>query len=166
MYAWKDYSDGFFVTVSINATGFGAGATAATGNTLYGTLGQLLHTSPSIYNSAASSGQMTLWSQVMILHTIHNFSLSQALIKMYLQYVANTTGLPNYLSSDLLVSSLASWSCFTYAISLSAVCNPTTSVYKRGYGCVLRGTTTTSTDTANLAGTTSLFFTPQFNFTR
>ena len=109
------------MTVSLNATGLGPGA--AVSQIQGGILGQFLHTSPSVFNSALPSGQMTLWSS----------------------YIANQTGNPNYLSTDMLMSSLSSWSCFTYAINLTNVCDPSTSVYKRGYGCVIRGTTISGT---------------------
>ena len=137
----QSYNNIFFVTVSLNATGFGPGATAS--QTQGSTLGQFLHTSPSAFNSALPSGQITLWSN----------------------YLAYQTSIPNYLSTDLLTSSLSSWSCFTYAINLATVCDPSTSVYKRGYGCVLRGTTTTGTS-ADLSETSSLFLTVKYNLTR
>ena len=129
------------MTVSLNATGFGPGVPSTQTNGQM--LGQFLHTSPSVFNSALPSGQMTLWST----------------------YIANQTGNPNYLSTDMLMSSLSSWSCFTYAINLATVCDPSTSVYKRGYGCVIRGTTTPGVS-ADLSNTLSLFFTVKYNLTR
>ena len=81
LYAWKDYTDTLYVTVSLNATGFG------TFGALSADAGQFLHTSPSIFNSLPS-GQLTLWST----------------------FIANQTGLPNYLSTDMLTSTLSSWS--------------------------------------------------------
>ena len=97
MYTWKDNYDVLYVTVSLNATGFGPGPAPLLVNPVApsNTKGQFLFTSPSLFNPAAPSGQITLWNQ----------------------YLANQIGSANYLSADLLSNStLTSWSCFTFAI--------------------------------------------------
>ena len=148
MYTWKDYNDVLYVTVSLNATGFGPGPVPAldastTPAAPANTDGQFLFSSPSVFNPSAPSGQITLWNQ----------------------YIANQIGSANYFSTDLLSSTLQSWSCFTFRVNLKSVCNPTTSVFKAGSGCVLRGTTTPGA-TADLSASNNLFFTARFNFTR
>ena len=149
MYTWKDNYDVLYVTVSLNATGFGPGPAPAFDASSKppapsNTKGQFLFTSPSVFDPTAPSGQITLWNQ----------------------YLPNQYGSANYLSTDLLSNStLTSWSCFTFVINLKRVCNPTTSIYKVGYGCVLRGTTTSGVS-ADLSASMSLFFTARFNFTR
>ena len=140
----QSYNNFFYVTVSLNATGFGPGATASQTQGGKGvSTGQFLHTSPSTFNRALPSGQMTLWSS----------------------YLVGQLGHPNYFSTDLLTSSLSSWSCFTYAVNLANVCDPSTSVHRRDYGCVLRGTNMVGVS-ADLSNKQSLFFTVRFNLTR
>ena len=58
------------------------------------------------------------------------------------------------------------WSCFTFAVNLKNVCNPSTSTYVRNIGCCLRGTVTPTSGAMDLSGTASLFFSVQFNLTR
>ena len=48
---------------------------------------------------------------------------------------------------------------------MKKVCNPTTSIYKKGFGCVLKGTTSPGAS-ADLSASVNLFFTARFNFTR
>ncbi|GAX77910.1 hypothetical protein CEUSTIGMA_g5352.t1 [Chlamydomonas eustigma] len=146
MYVWKDYSDNLYITVSINATGYGANRWPADPAT--SSYGQYLHVSPSIFNPSSPSGQVSLWSSLV------------------------TQTPSNYYSNQLLTSTFGQWSCFTYIISLTSVCNPITSYYERSPyigqagSCVYKGSNAPSNDTANLAGTPSLFFYAQFNLTR
>ena len=110
LYAWKDYSDSLFVTVSLNATGFGIPSTLATGSIFSTNSGQFLFNSPSSFNPNVAPGLIHVWQ---------SFIASQP---------------PQYLSTQLL--SIGSspnpiWSCFTLAINLRTVCDPTTSTFQR-----------------------------------
>ena len=63
MYIWKDYSDYFFVTVSLNATGFGP----AWPQGVAGNPGQYLFAQPSVYNpSGGPSGFLSVSMGVCI----------------------------------------------------------------------------------------------------
>ena len=143
MYVWKDYTDRLFVTVSINATAFVAPTLDPSTDTANGGLGQFLHASPSIFNPSLPSGRMTISGA----------------------FISNPGNFYNYDSTNLLTSTLSSWSCFTYAVNLKRVCQATTSTFKKGTGCVLRGTDNPGV-VVDLSATANLFFNVQFNITR
>ena len=64
LYAWKDYGDNLYVTVSINATGFGPSSLVTSG---FGANdGQFLHASPSLFNPNSPSGQVSVWSSFLV----------------------------------------------------------------------------------------------------
>ena len=152
MYVWKDYFDVLYVTVSLNATGFGPGPEPAFNAMTYpvapaNTKGQFLFTSPSSANPGAPSAWINLWNQNV---TVSGYESA------------------NYLSSEIFaLSSLQSWSCFTFKIDLKTVCNPSNSFYKAGYGCMLRNIPDSPPgDSVDLSASSSLFFSAQFNLTR
>ena len=62
LYAWKDYADNFFVTVSLNATGFGNNVWPKTS---LGDEGQYLMAEPSLYNPGTASGQISVWGSFL-----------------------------------------------------------------------------------------------------
>ena len=79
----QDYQDNLFTTVSLNATGYGAEATAFPAiDTAHGSMGQFLLASPSLFNPALPSGQMSVWGS----------------------YIAGSPA--NYYTSDMLTSAL------------------------------------------------------------
>ncbi|GAX75913.1 hypothetical protein CEUSTIGMA_g3356.t1 [Chlamydomonas eustigma] len=146
MYVWKDYSDNLYITVSINATGFGPPSLVTSG---FGSNdGQFLHMPQSLFNPNAPSGFVSLWNTFL-------------------------AGQPAaYISSQVLSYSYSQYSCFTYAINLKTVCNPLTSTYQRSFiagitggTCILNsnGSSTTGSD---LSGSQNLFLYAQFNLTR
>ena len=70
-------------------------------------------------------------------------------------------------------SSYGIWSCFTYLINLKSTCDPSATVYLRSFNgngqtvgnCVSK-TSGSVVPGSDLSGTTSLFFSVQFNLTR
>ena len=79
LYAWKDYSDFLYITVSINATGFGPSSLVPSG---FGSNeGQFLHASPSLFNPSAPSGKISIWKSFLV-----RFHIMHMVTKLY-QYV-------------------------------------------------------------------------------
>jgi hypothetical protein len=138
LFAFKDYSDNLYVTVSMNASGFLAGQT---GNSN----GQFLLPNPSI--NSDPSGLVFVGS---------TFPNGQTIVE-YAQYTTAQT----------LSSSVGQYSCFTVMIPLRQACPFSTSTYVRGFGtspsyCASR-TTGAAVATVDLSSTTNLFFSAQFN---
>jgi len=140
VYIWKDYNDTLFITVSMNATGFGPGASPpATNNP-----GQYLFAEPSLFNPTKPSGTIYVWGDYL-------------------------GGLPpNYDTYNLLSPvTFGQWSCFTLRVDLKLTCNPRTSQYsKTARGCIYTTTRGPSTDTADLSSSANLFLSVKFNLTR
>ena len=131
LYAWKSFSDTLYVTVSLNATGFGP-PSSPPGGQLPGSSsppggGQLLYASPSLLDPSTSgpSGRLFLWDIPPPTAADEGNASFPA---------AATAALPAaYLSSEMLFWPPGGlWSCFTFAINLVHVCNPLTSTYSRG----------------------------------
>ena len=112
----------------------------------------------------------SVWMHVSLpLISVHTFTCLQ-LVKFRLQ-----SGQPAaYFASQMLAtSSYRIWSCFTYVINLKSTCDPSTSVYLRSFNgngqtvgnCVSKSTGSVVPG-SDLSGTTSLFFSVQFNLTR
>jgi hypothetical protein len=138
LFAFKDYSDNLYVTVSLNASGFLAGQT---GNSN----GQFLLPNPSI--NADPSGLAFVGS---------TFPNGLSAVE-YSQYTTAQT----------LTSSVGQYSCFTIMIPLRQACPYTTSTYVRGVGgapsyCASRATGA-AVATVDLSSTVNLFFSASFN---
>ncbi len=63
VFAFKDYSDRLYITVSLNATGFGPPSLQ----------GQLLHASPSLFNPVEPSGVALVWGTALPIDTGANY---------------------------------------------------------------------------------------------
>lgn len=150
LYAWKDYSDFLYVTVSLNATGFGPAGTTPSG---FGTNpGQFLFASPSLFSPGKPTGQIAVWGTFI-------------------------AGLPAAYSTSQMLSSQGvtqQWSCFTVSINLRSTCDPTISAYQRnmipGQPGVCQpfysGNPKDSVAGTDLSATDNLYFSVQFNLTR
>jgi hypothetical protein len=60
IFVWKDYSDYLYITVSLNATGFGP-TLASTPSAFGSNPGQFLFTSPSSFSPNQPSGTISIW---------------------------------------------------------------------------------------------------------
>ncbi|KAG1674027.1 hypothetical protein FOA52_000333 [Chlamydomonas sp. UWO 241] len=143
MFAFKDYSDNLYVTVSINASGFMPGQTGPSG-------GQFLLPNPALPSNNFPTGLAFVGS------TFPN-GLS------ILQYA-------QYSTSQTLDSSVGQYSCFTMMIPLRQACPYETSTFVRGVGgspsfCASR-TTGAAVATIDLSSTVNLFFSAQFNVSK
>ncbi|KAG1674021.1 hypothetical protein FOA52_000327 [Chlamydomonas sp. UWO 241] len=143
MFAFKDYSDNLYITVSINASGFMPGQTGPSG-------GQFLLPNPSLPTNNFPTGLAFMGSSFP-----NGFSI--------LQYAQYTT-------SQTLDSSVGQYSCFTMMIPLRQACPYETSTFVRGVGgspsfCASR-TTGAAVATIDLSSTVNLFFSAQFNVSK
>ncbi|KAG1673442.1 hypothetical protein FOA52_002208 [Chlamydomonas sp. UWO 241] len=140
LFAFKDYSDNLYVTVSMNATGFLPGQTGASN-------GQYLLPNPALPGDLYPTGYVFVGS------TFPN----GLPIAQYAQYTTSQT----------LSSSVGQYSCFTIMIPLRQACPYATSTFVRGVGgqpsyCASRATGA-AVATVDLSSTPNLFFNAQFN---
>ncbi|KAG1667575.1 hypothetical protein FOA52_014656 [Chlamydomonas sp. UWO 241] len=143
MFAFKDYSDNLYVTVSINASGFLPGNTGSSA-------GQFLLPNPALASNPFPAGLVFVGS---------DFPNGQSI----LQYA-------QYSTSQTLSSSVGQYSCFTMLIPLRQACPYATSTFVRGVGgggsyCASR-TTGAAVATVDLSSTVNLFFSAQFNVSK
>ncbi|KAG1667566.1 hypothetical protein FOA52_014646 [Chlamydomonas sp. UWO 241] len=143
MFAFKDYSDNLYVTVSINASGFLPGNTGSSA-------GQFLLPNPALASNPFPTGLVFVGS---------DFPNGQSI----LQYA-------QYSTSQTLSSSVGQYSCFTMLIPLRQACPYATSTFVRGVGgggsyCASR-TTGAAVATVDLSSTVNLFFSAQFNVSK
>lgn len=136
-----------YVTVSLNATGFGPASNTTSGFGL-GIDGQFLHASPSLFQPTLSPGSIALWDTF----------LSE-------QPAA-------YQSTQMLSHPFAKWSCFTMAFDLHNVCDPGLSTFRRSLiagspgVCVSTADDATPVPAVDISNSTHMYLSVAFNLTR
>ncbi|GAX73275.1 hypothetical protein CEUSTIGMA_g729.t1 [Chlamydomonas eustigma] len=132
LFAWKSNGNTLlYITVSINATGFGT-TNDLQCNHCEKSRGQLLHASPSLFHpSSGPSGQLYIWNgepknwSLTQKSTILDNNVSDAVQHGVSAVQQQQMFLGNYRSSEMLFWPIdALWSCFTYTVDLSSVCDP------------------------------------------
>eukprot|EP00195_Chlamydomonas_chlamydogama_P005626 CAMPEP_0202898442 /NCGR_PEP_ID=MMETSP1392-20130828/6965_1 /ASSEMBLY_ACC=CAM_ASM_000868 /TAXON_ID=225041 /ORGANISM="Chlamydomonas chlamydogama, Strain SAG 11-48b" /LENGTH=381 /DNA_ID=CAMNT_0049584375 /DNA_START=230 /DNA_END=1371 /DNA_ORIENTATION=- len=149
VYIWKDYQDVLFVTVSLNATGWGPTATLATGGV--SAQGQWLHSQPTVLTNPTSDnvGSVSVWN---------NFLNNQP---------------SAYVNNLLSLNGAQRWSCWTYRVNLRQACDPTVAQYYAfgsnstlPGGCAPKVPNPSGPLFQDISASANLFFSFSFNLTR